>query len=377
MCQSKAEGGKRCANGMLGSRATINTVVQTLRERPEDVKAVFTELRHEGKNLPKPTPEQVAAFAAQQRFQANWNPELTTSAKERIATQWENAPQDEPDGGTFHAWKNTLGEVARRARAKLAAVTAITGLSMALASCSGGGTLASTTPDPSIAPSTPAIAQTLNYAENAKVGIVAGQQRTDQFGTYSQVSLSDTAPVLAFDASRYDAASQAAFTSEQLTDAQSATARFVAQSIMDNPAVYDQSAENLAAYSSESTPFVADAQVQEWQSDVLAGGQGVATDAIANRLVLDNPGAKPEGYSAGQSRYLMNKFEVQSVTTNSDKGDIVYTYNVDYDRGFTDVDGSKVDMHMTGTYKIAVAPDANGTWKMTGWGQDLHSEIAK
>ena len=373
MCQSKAQGGKRCANGMLGSRATINTAVQILRQKPEDVKEVFTSLRQEGKSLPAPTQEQIEAFAAQQKFQARWNSELPPAVAERIANQWDEAVNEEPDGGTFHAWKNTFGEVARRARAKLAAMTAITGLSMALASCSGGGTLANTTPDPSIAPSTPAVTQSADPSSNAALGIDVGTARTDQFGDYNQVALSDDAPVLAYDASKYDDVSKTAYTEEQLADGQEQTARFVAEYIMDNPALYDQSADNLEAYKAETSGFVSDQYVAEWQSDVMAGNNGYATDALAGKLVVSNPGAIPDGYTTGDSRYSMDKFEMSSGSFAPADGAVVYEYSVDYTRAFTAPD-ERAEVRFTGIYRIGVVPSADGTWKMVGWSQDIHAE---
>lgn len=122
MCQSRADGGRRCAAHHPGTLA----VKYMSRNYPEvrypleqgQVDHIFKALKHEGRNHDAPTQEEYRAFLQEQIEMVRGNSDDPTAR--RIINKIERAIEFEqiPDGGSFYALKN----MAARARSARGAI---------------------------------------------------------------------------------------------------------------------------------------------------------------------------------------------------------------------------------------------------------------
>lgn len=399
MCQPKSKGGKRCDAHLRGSSATLGHVSAVTGEDRETVRAVFNELRKEGKELNKPTPEQVREFAESQRFQAAFSPELTEAQRTRISGHWEEAAKEEPSAGTFHAWKYTLSEVMRRARTKVAAVFAAGLLSVSLASCSGGGALnEDVTPGPSQPPAMPSPSAEatdpggmdlneygISIDMNEKMGIAAnGPEFTDAYGTYNRVSIEDGSPILEPTPGAYDELAQASWGEEKLAGGEVATKKFILEKILDNQSVYEGTPEKINEYLEEGKSYVA----QEWQeawmeydkerleSQGLSGGRA---DASVSLYLHYEDASFPE-HEKGQPRYTLTDITLKEAVANTGyegASDVIYKYDITYQRpaNIRDTDGgySKGFINVTHEQWLSVDATADGKYELTGWWAESHA----
>jgi hypothetical protein len=238
MCQTKAEGGKRCAAHMSGSTATV-TMASIIADVQEPVvKKVFTALRKEGKKLPAPTPEEVYALSENNAMMAKFDPSIPENRRKKLVEKWENAKSESPDGGTFHAWRHTLAETFRRGR-KIISAVGIAGALVFTSSCASSGALSPTAPTDTASP--PSISQTATPSAtptattpSLAAGIVAKGVANDGKGEYLQTSIADTDPAMKYDPALADAATKANFSEADIAEAQKTVVKFIAEEAIDS-----------------------------------------------------------------------------------------------------------------------------------------------
>lgn len=365
MCQAKSKGGKRCAIHMYGSRAVLNTVVKTTRQDPEQVTEAFKDLRKESKGLPSPTPQMVEEFAMQQKIAAQWSTELSDHDSKIIQRQWSNAleTKERPDGATFHAWRETLAEVGRRSKSKLAAIGVSSALAFTMAACSsGGGDLPAPGPSTNVPEPAPTSISIIDYSQNEKLGIEAnGAEATDKWGAYNQAQLEEDSPILAGTPEAYEPTATQKYSAEELQEGQKATSRFLVSQLLDNKATLDNTDANRQSYISETQSFVS----SDWSGDFTAAvneRSSAVTDTMADHVIAQ--GYSPS-YVPGEARYAMRDMQLNRAY-GGDGNSVVYEYNVVYDREWHKGE-EKISGRASGTYSLSIAKDASGEWKLTGW----------
>lgn len=149
MCQSKAEGGRRCAfhlqQGVTTGMATYVVTVTGLS--PKDTNAALEALEREGAHLPAPDRDEVDDFLKKQIFRVRHEPELSEKRRESIANRLKAAiGRITPSGATFHAWKNLVAESFSRVRRRAATAFLVGALTMSVGACGNTGN-ASVAPD--------------------------------------------------------------------------------------------------------------------------------------------------------------------------------------------------------------------------------------
>lgn len=116
MCYPKAEGGKRCAVHMYGSRASLKAAELYSGEDKTKLNSIFAELRREGKErqIETPSSEEVRDFADQQRVRTKFDSAIPERKRNSLVESWVKAREESPDGPTFYAWQNMRAEAARQ-----------------------------------------------------------------------------------------------------------------------------------------------------------------------------------------------------------------------------------------------------------------------
>lgn len=138
MCQSKAEGGRRCAfhleQGVSRGMLTYSASVTGLPA--QEAKAAYEDLEREGLTAPDPTREEVDAFIEEQMFRVRHEPNLTPARRESVLNRLRAAlGRILPSGATFHAWKNLVAESWSRVRRKAAAAFVVSALAFGVGAC--------------------------------------------------------------------------------------------------------------------------------------------------------------------------------------------------------------------------------------------------
>lgn len=138
MCQSKADGGRRCkfhleqgvANGMTTYVASVTGL------SAQQTNEAYTALEREGRNAPDPTREEVDAFLEREAFRVRYEPNLTEKRRESIVARLRAAiGRITPSGATFHAWKNLVAESWSRVRRKAAAAFVVGAMTFSVGAC--------------------------------------------------------------------------------------------------------------------------------------------------------------------------------------------------------------------------------------------------
>lgn len=153
MCQSKAEGGRRCKfhleQGVAGGMTTYVASVTGLS--PKQTAEAYEALEREGLALPDPTREEVDEFLEREAFRVRHEPNLTEKRRESIVARLRAAiGRITPNGSTFHAWKNLVAESWSRVRRRAAAAFMVGALTFSVGAC--GNAPSQATPDDTAAP---------------------------------------------------------------------------------------------------------------------------------------------------------------------------------------------------------------------------------
>jgi len=187
MCQSKAAGGARCSIHHHGTRAAVQTTVAKTSIEATAVEATFKSLNKEGKNLEAPSDAEFQAYLEKERFVTEIDPSLSERDKKMILKKIEQAKtENTPSGGTFHAWKNLMGESMRRYGRKIrmgVAALGLSGLVVMTSGCVQGINEPGETPGGT--PSSSPTASSLVYGDVIENGSV-----TDEYGSYIKTTIS-------------------------------------------------------------------------------------------------------------------------------------------------------------------------------------------
>jgi hypothetical protein len=371
MCQTKAQGGKRCAAHMSGSTATV-TMTSIIADVQEFVaKKVFTALRKEGKKLPAPTPEEVYALSENNAMMAKFDPSIPDNRRKKLVEKWENAKSESPDGGTFHAWRHTLAETFRRGR-KIMAATGIAGALVFTSSCSASGALAPTGPTNTSSPSsisqtvTPSASPTATAAA-LPAGIVAKGVANDGKGTYLQTSIADTDPAMQYNPAITDDAAKAHYSAADLADAQKVIVKFIAEEAIDSTLNGGTDVDGwFAAHKDEIHPANQAIMLSELKAgkDDVARESWMATKPGYSYVHGDNtPRVTSRTITPTKLRY------VESGTLQGVMLDTSVSYSMKVTGGtHTGVQSTTADL----SYAVAKDP-ADGKWKIAGYNANFHT----
>lgn len=244
MCQTKAQGGKRCSAHMAGSMATVSLTSRIAAVQEKIVRKVFGELKKEGKGLENPKQEEVVSYAETGKFLTRYNPDIPERQKNTIMKQFDKAKEEKPTGAVFHAWNHTLPEVLRRTRKTMAA-TGLAGALMFSSACGGSAginnettpapeptTTISASASPTASPS-PTEDANSNIIDNVPVkeGTVS-----DGIGEYRQTTIGDDEAAMKYDPSKATEFAKSNFTPEELEAVQKQSVRFLAEEGLDSTA---------------------------------------------------------------------------------------------------------------------------------------------
>lgn len=243
MCQTLAQGGKRCDTHKDGSKATVSLTSIIADVQEKIVRKVFTSLKKEGKGLDNPEKEEVVSYAETGKFLTKHDPNIPERQKKTIMNQFEKAKEEEPSGPLFHAWKHTLPETLRRTRKSLMAV-GMAGAIMATSACGGttGPSIDHGTPVPSSSPSisqsaTPS-ANPTPISSNSPGAVINGiptkpEISNDGKGEYIQTSIAADDPALTYNPAIVDP-SASSYSPEDITAAQKVAITFLAEEGIDS-----------------------------------------------------------------------------------------------------------------------------------------------
>lgn len=368
MCQTKAEGGKRCAAHMSGSTATV-TMASIIADVQEPVvKKVFTALRKEGKKLPTPTPEEVYALSENNAMMAKFDPSIPENRRKKLVEKWENAKSESPDGGTFHAWRHTLAETFRRGR-KIISAVGIAGALVFTSSCASSGALTPSTPTDTASPSsisqtaTPSATPTAT-APALAAGIVAKGVANDGKGEYLQTSIPDTDPAMKYNPAITDDAAKAHYSESDLADAHKTVVKFIAEEAIDSTLNGGNDVDGwFAAHKNQILPenqglMLSDIKNDNGEKQVLARESWIA--------------AKP-GYSyvhGATTPRVVSRTITPTALRYVEGGNlqgVMLDTNVSYSMKVAGGSHSGIQS-TTATLSFAVAKDsADGKWKIAGY----------
>lgn len=358
MCQPLAKGGKRCATHMHGSMAVVTHTSIVNNADEGVVRTVFRSLRQEGKNLPSPTPEEVESFAAEQRLRAQFDPRIEDERKRNtIVRRWGRTSEEKPDGGTFHAWKNTMAETARRYSHKAVAIGTASVFALSAAACSGGGGAMENTPAPTVNPS-PSVTQSYEVP----AGLEIASKDNDGAGEYSRVSLPDDSPVYAYNAGVVQPDVASLFSEQDISEAQRAAADFAVEEGVDSILVdsnrtdewYEQ---NASKFTEAGAADVQVALTQREKGSTLSGL--VDNDVNGGRTdydIVTDGGPRISAMNIDNSNVFM-----------APNGDLAVEFQGSVTRRAvapTGETGTEV-MNFTQTYSLQKGAD--GQWLISGW----------
>lgn len=125
MCQSIAEGGKRCQGHLKArtSAAMATYVVHKTGLPRAEVGPVITALRREFADAPAPTRAEVDEFLEKQAAEVEHERELSDDRRDSIVDRLRaGIGQVLPDGATFAAWKNLMDRAWDRVKGPVKAV---------------------------------------------------------------------------------------------------------------------------------------------------------------------------------------------------------------------------------------------------------------
>lgn len=348
MCQSKAEGGRRCAFHLeqaVGTGLTTYAVSVT-GVNASDARDAYERLEREGLAMPDPTREEVDEFLEQQVFRVRHEPEITEARRESIINRLKAAiGRVLPNGATFHAWKNIVAESFAKVRRRAAAAFLVGALSMGVGAC---GTTGDTEPpdraEPvAAAPSTP------------------GQEQSAPAATQWQIDDTVDAQValLAFSQSEVDSAV------ETVTDATTEYA-FNEDIIRDTtPTV-----EELDGVTQFMTPQCA----ENWRTLTAryASDNGTDRDRVSIAL-LAFPNINEQGYRVQKNGPAVVNQSIDSIVVTSEVIDGV-TYMKVTEKVSGDVrlthEGANVVSHAEKTvtfYMHGVKDHGKTVWKIDGY----------
>ncbi len=114
MCQSKANGGKRCDHGLNGTRAVKQLITigldKTSKEADTLWKAEYLEAKKSETNEPA-DPKEVKEFVSEQKYKVNGAPDISDHNKKIVITNLNKAEKEKPTRRALRAWKSIMKRV--------------------------------------------------------------------------------------------------------------------------------------------------------------------------------------------------------------------------------------------------------------------------
>lgn len=231
MCQTLAQGGKRCDTHKDGSKATVSLTSLITAVHEKIVRAVFGDLKKEGKDLESPEREEVVSYAETGKFLTKYNPDIPERKKKTLMRQFEQSKDESPSGALFHAWKHTLPETIRRSRKTFGAI-GVAGVIMATSACGPAVDNNNPPPSPSVTISAEAKSTVAGTVVN---GIpTKGELANDGKGNYVQTTISSDDPANSWDSMKTTTKAHGLFTYDEFADGQRFAAKFVAEEVLDS-----------------------------------------------------------------------------------------------------------------------------------------------
>lgn len=389
MCSSIAEGGKRCAVHMHGSRAAVKEAEIYTQEDRGVLSRMFTKLRREGKNLPAPEPEEVQAYADGQRVRARFDSSLSKRDSNTLIRNWTKARDEEPDGGTFHAWKNLRSSAAAQKLRRGVAVLSIGTAVVATGAC-GAQPKQEEAPTPTTTPTaeqtTEAPAPTPEgFTYELPSGFTTGQPAQSIHGEYLPLSLEENSPLLNYSDSVATPEVVSNFDPEDVQEAQQIASTFVVEQGVDSVLVYDYSEENAEAWWNENK----DVFHPDYQNDF----HSLVTDGSKRNPLVDNNGGDalgPNGerlegghwsrgnpvYETGTVRTGNVSIELVEISSDSNGSYLGFEYDASVSRIIEDPsDLSKGPLVETtdSDFTIYMLPH-NGSWRIAGTNNNFSTQ---
>jgi hypothetical protein len=231
MCQTLAQGGKRCDTHKDGSKATVSLTSRIADISEKIVRKVFGDLKKEGKGLEAPEKEEVVSYAETGKFLTKYNPDIPERQKKTLMNQFEKSKEEDPSGPLFHAWKHTLPETLRRGRKTFGAI-GVAGVIMATSACGPAGDMNNPAPSPSV---------TISAEANSTVAgtVVNGIQTKKELANdgkvnYVQTSIADSDFASAYNPLIVTDIALKLHTPEELAEGQKVASRFVTEEVIDS-----------------------------------------------------------------------------------------------------------------------------------------------
>lgn len=381
MCNSKAEGGQRCAVHMHGSRAAFKSAQVSTGADQKVIAVVFKQLREDGANLPNPTAEEVKEYAASQRVAALFDPDLSNRDRNTLIRNWTKAEDERPDGGVFHAWKNLSKRVKtymRRAVAGFLVVGALAGA----AACSNGSQSPGPTPTPA-GGETPTSEVVEVVPANLDGGLVEGELTSDQHGQYRQLTLDPESPLLQYNPDVIHS-SAIHLSKEEVLEAQKIASTFVVEEALDSELVFGWSEEAAQAWLADNGHYFSEEALPDISADVSnPEKRPTVIDTDGARATYDDEGNKLTGewsrgnpvYDGGSARWDNLSVNLTSVFM-TEQGELVFTYTATGDRPITDSvnTSDKTIYREVNEHELLYALDQGSDgWEIVGWHNSINT----
>lgn len=213
----------------------------------------------------------------------------------------------------------------------------------------------------------------LNYEVNDQMGIVAnGPVLSDQYGSYTQVTLAETSPLnsASFDAITPEAS--AAYTEEQLNTAQAFVSNFLITQSLDSPLVWDDREESVSAFVEQTVPLINDSYEGDFRD--LFGyddGKGYIITDSNDTSWRETLGYTPTAYVPNQARYAIKDISVSNIDLTEDGG-LRFDYGLEYNRTAQKTETGEVLIeNVAGTRSYGVTLNEDNQWEIAGWAQQV------
>ena len=383
MCQTLAQGGKRCDTHKDGSKATVSLTSRIADVQEKIVRKVFGALKKEGKGLESPDREEVESYAETGKFLTKYNPDIPERQKKTIMNQFDKAKEEEPSGPLFHAWKHTLPETLRRTRKTMSAI-GIAGVIMATSACggSGGGTvdtpISSPTPSTSIsAPATPSP----NSSPSAVTpgSIINGLQTkkelvSDGKGQYIATTISPDDPSLKYNPAVVDPSASNIFSQEDITGAQKTAVTFMAEEGIDSTLNGNPSAEASEGWWNANKEKFDPAYQNELHGAITSGDPNQAL--VFRGYFRENKYSL--AYGPAETHILSRTITPTQIIGGNMNGRnaIAVQADVSFSASATD-NGAKIIESTSATMKYTMMKNSEGKWLITGFSNTFSTTPVK
>jgi hypothetical protein len=317
MCQTRAQGGRRCLKHAGASVAEVHFSWAKTGVDKNTIYATLKELNKEGRKLEAPELAEVKAFLKKEEFVVKHDPDLSERDRKLIlknlAKANDEAEKQSVSGGAFHAWKNVFSKTVEKMKKPLVAAGLVGVLAFSMAGCSSGslnnGPDGTNVPSPSSSSSSaPVVCSTEDPGPYGDV--VAKEKVTDEFGDYCHTTIDPNSDALKYDPAKVDLASLEAngFTEEDAKEAQVTAVTVYSEKILDNSRLdnYSQGAKEWLA---ENESFIVPKWRQAFSDNVDAGenGTGLSRSGIIVTDILPSPLTRDGGPRALTTNIAVNK----------------------------------------------------------------------